>query len=317
MFAVFCNYLRGVQDLPINSATNRHTSKSIKQNLKQFVKFLADLAKLFKLLFPKLWGVSTFLFILLLVDLVALEFVVYQVGLLSGKFFKVLTNKDLAGFSTLALYSIGLIIINSSMKSFNDFLARLLEIVWRKHITLKLHELYFTKKNFYYVQNNVSNDSSVNCQSRRINVDLISSNNTNESDFNGLVSSTNSTNIPKCSIIKNNRVNAASKSTSNSFEKLNVLDNIDQRITQDVASLCDSISNIVGLLLISPFVILWYGYQTYSNVGYSGPLAILIYFLIWGLINGPFTAPIARVVYKQDRREGDFRYSELFFVKIF
>ena len=44
----------------------------------------------------------------------------------------------------------------------------------------------------------------------------------------------------------------------NSFNKL---DNPDQRITQDVNSLCVSFSSIIPLLLITPFVICWYGYK--------------------------------------------------------
>ena len=40
-----------------------------------------------------------------------------------------------------------------------------------------------------------------------------------------------------------------------------------------------------------------------------GPLAVLVYFIIWSLINGPLTNPLAKVVYVQDKREGDFRFS--------
>jgi ABC-type uncharacterized transport system fused permease/ATPase subunit len=43
-------------------------------------------------------------------------------------------------------------------------------------------------------------------------------------------------------------------------------------------------------------------------VGYYGPLTVLIYFIIWSMINGPLAKSIINVVYKQDKKEGDFRY---------
>jgi ABC-type uncharacterized transport system fused permease/ATPase subunit len=57
---------------------------------------------------------------------------------------------------------------------------------------------------------------------------------------------------------------APSHNTTSNNDKageIQILDNPDQRITQDVKSLCDSISTIVPLLMITPFVIGWYGYQ--------------------------------------------------------
>ena len=51
--------------------------------------------------------------------------------------------------------------------------------------------------------------------------------------------------------------------------------------------------------------------KTFATVGYTGPLAVFIYFVIWCLINGPLTNPIATVIYSQDKREGDFRFKHM------
>lgn len=51
--------------------------------------------------------------------------------------------------------------------------------------------------------------------------------------------------------------------------------------------------------------------KAYTTVGYSAPLSVFVYFLVWSIINGPFAAPIARIIYKQDRLEGDFRYKHM------
>ena len=46
-------------------------------------------------------------------------------------------------------------------------------------------------------------------------------------------------------------------------------------------------------------------------MGIAGPLAVVVYFIVWSLINGPFSVPIASVVYREDKREGDFRFQHV------
>jgi ATP-binding cassette, subfamily D (ALD), member 4 len=255
MFLNICTYIRGKEE------DNNYNKISI---FKSF-------PLIFRLFFPLFLSVPTLVFGLLLIDVVALEFVVYQVGLLGGKFYKSLTDKNLDNFKDLAIISILLIILNSFMVSMRDFSAQLLSILWRKNITLELHKLYFEKKNYYYIQQKL----------------LIS----NENSSDVLLLDHKSTNV----LIEQDLV------------KNTLIDNPDQRITQDVNSLCKSFSTILPVLIISPFVICWYTYQAFLNIGYTGPLTVFVYFIVWSIINGPLTGPIARVIYKQDIKEGDFR----------
>jgi len=261
MFLNICNYIRGREE-----DNNNYKQISIFKNV----------PLIFRLFFPAFVSVSTLVFCLLLVDVVALEFVVYFVGLLGGKFYKSLTDKNLDDFKDLAIISILLIVLNALMVSIREFFAQLLSILWRKNITLVLHKLYFEKKNFYYIQQKLSSKNDVN-----------------SNNFDLLDKSTNVLIEPDLLNIKNN------------------LDNPDQRITQDVNSLCKSFSTILPILIISPFVIGWYTYQAFLNIGYSGPLTVCVYFIVWSIINGPLTGPIARVIYKQDIKEGDFRFKHM------
>nr|APD26523.1 ATP-binding cassette transporter subfamily D member 4 protein [Brachionus koreanus] len=292
------NYLRG-DEYPnqTRAQSHRHKFSHLFESLKLFFKYLS---RVIKHLFPSFISASSILFIILLTDVVLLEFVVYRVGLFSGRYFKVLSERDLVAFWPLAATSIAYIIINALMKSIKDFITNLLSIVWRKYITLSLHDNYFNSKNFYYLQHQIGYseealsiliDGNHSAKSKTVKRRSLGVQNSIEpilGEINGL------------------------EPCSNDFDQKNViLDNPDQRITQDVKSLCISIANIVPLILISPFVIGWYGYQTYITVGYSGPLAVVVYFLVWAMINGPLTAPIARVIYKQDKKEGDFRFKHM------
>jgi ATP-binding cassette, subfamily D (ALD), member 4 len=282
----FCNYLRGVNDAKQDQAGLGTTP--IDHKLRTFKRFLKHFTSLFKYFFPRFMSVSTFFFVILLINVVVLEFVIYQVGSLSGKFYKTLSSKDLDGFVRTAVIAVGWIVLNSLLLSTKGYLAQLLSIIWRQHITLNLHELYFANRNFYYLlDENGMSDKNGSSESTCIE---ILNQNVNDS-VNPLI---------------NNQI------SSNLISRKKItLDNPDQRITQDVNSLCVSLSIIIPIVLISPFVIGWYTYQAFITVGYFGPLAAFVYFILCSFINGPFMSPLAKVIYDLDKREGDFRYKHM------
>ena len=252
----FCSYLRGFEELE-SSLFNRRSSSSYK------LFFLAHIPRILSLFFPSFFAAATLVFFLLLVDVVALEFVVYRVGLLGGKFYKALTEKSIDSFKYLAIVAISYILVNSLMVSLRDFFANLLSIIWRKNVTLKLHGLYFKNKNFYYIQQHLLSSSN--------------NNNNNTSEVNNDLTQKSTSVLIEPGPNHNNQLNQ-------------ILDNPDQRITQDVFALSKSFSTILPVLLISPFVIAWYTYQTWASVGYFGPITVFVYFLIWSLVNGPLTS---------------------------
>ncbi|XP_065919594.1 lysosomal cobalamin transporter ABCD4-like [Dysidea avara] len=86
------------------------------------------------------------------------------------------------------------------------------------------------------------------------------------------------------------------------------IDNPDQRITQDVDRFCDQLSQAMPDLVIAPLVVAFYTYQTTKNVGYESPLLIFGFFLISTVLNKFLISPIASLVFKQEAKEGDFRF---------
>lgn len=243
---IIFNYICGYE-YPTHSRIPTHGYKlsHLFGSLKLFFKYLS---KVVKYLFPSFISASSILFLILLIDVVLLEFVVYRVGLFSGRYFKVLSERDLAAFWSLAATSIAYIIINALMKSIKDFVTNLLGIVWRKYITLELHKNYFQSKNFYYLLHKCDlNDDGIN---------------------NGLVNSSKTKNRHSSQVQNSiepilGEIDDLEQNIGSNKNK-SLLDNPDQRITQDVKSLCTSIANIVPLMLISPFVIGWYGYQVFK-----------------------------------------------------
>ncbi|KAJ7384685.1 ATP-binding cassette sub- D member 4 [Desmophyllum pertusum] len=99
------------------------------------------------------------------------------------------------------------------------------------------------------------------------------------------------------------------------YYKLNVLqdklDNIDQRITQDVDKFCDTFRKSLIVFIISPFTIGYYTYQCYQSSGYLGPVIIYGYFIVGTIINKLIMTPIVSLVVKQEKLEGDFRFKHM------
>jgi len=104
MLRLFCHYLRGrnEEEQVFPTKTNSLVGKVL-----ALKKFLRHLGLITKLIFPRFFCASTFLLAFLLADVVGLEFIVYQVGLLGGKFYKSLTDKNLIDFKNLAFLAIG------------------------------------------------------------------------------------------------------------------------------------------------------------------------------------------------------------------
>ncbi|VDL69788.1 unnamed protein product [Nippostrongylus brasiliensis] len=90
------------------------------------------------------------------------------------------------------------------------------------------------------------------------------------------------------------------------------IDNPDQRITQDVEKLCNLLAvTILPSLLVSPFVIGYYTYQTWSTAGGFGVGIIYLYFVIGAILNRILVSPLTKWAAKVEKAEGDFRFKHV------
>lgn len=86
------------------------------------------------------------------------------------------------------------------------------------------------------------------------------------------------------------------------------VDNADQRITQDVDNWATSLAGIISQVIAAPLIIVYYAVFTAAYISWYAPLIILVWFALGYLANRLLMAPIARVVVRQERFEGDFRH---------
>lgn len=99
------------------------------------------------------------------------QFIVYQVGIITADFYRILSDKDLPQFTNHCLYSLMLIAIISGIKAAKSYVSSVLYIYWRQIFTKKLHKLYFYS-NFYYQINVMNEENKIENPDQRITQDI-------------------------------------------------------------------------------------------------------------------------------------------------
>lgn len=85
------------------------------------------------------------------------------------------------------------------------------------------------------------------------------------------------------------------------------LDNVDQRLSQDVDRLCAELSSVVSQIVLSPLTILYYSFQVSRTIGLFGLVACIAIFLASSAVNRCFIKSIVKWTYLKGQHEGDYR----------
>ncbi|CCD71214.1 ABC transmembrane type-1 domain-containing protein [Caenorhabditis elegans] len=206
-----------------------------------------NLFRLFPLIYSNTW-LTLVLTAVTIAASVGNEIVNYKTGVIPGKFYVALIEKDEPKFWHIfwiaSLCYVGLCLLMALM----NFFSWCLYIQQRKNLVQCLHKLYY-KNNFYYQLNGV--------------------------DDHGI-------------------------------------DNPDQRITQDADKLTKLLgTSIIPTVLLSPFIISYYGVRVWETAGGWGFGMIVAYFLIGVIINRILIGPITPWAARVEKAEGDFRYKHV------
>ncbi|KAM6462113.1 lysosomal cobalamin transporter ABCD4 isoform 1-T1 [Liasis olivaceus] len=111
--------------------------------------FLHRFLNIQTILFPTFTSKNVLMFLTLLVVALLNQLVIYQVGLIPSQYFSVLGNKDLYEFHKVTAVALILIVLNSMLKSLDQFICNLMYVSWRKTLTEYLHGYYFQGQEYY------------------------------------------------------------------------------------------------------------------------------------------------------------------------
>ncbi|KAF9938801.1 ATP-binding cassette sub- D member 4 [Mortierella alpina] len=112
--------------------------------------FLRRLQRLLKVLFGKRSKI-TWMYVGMIMFCILNEFVVYYVGTIPSRYYKVLGDKDSSGFLRLLLVSLGTVFMAGLGKSIIFLFGSLLALESRKVLTLHFHQIYIQPKLFYRI----------------------------------------------------------------------------------------------------------------------------------------------------------------------
>uniref|UniRef100_A0A671UZU8 ATP-binding cassette, sub-family D (ALD), member 4 n=1 Tax=Sparus aurata TaxID=8175 RepID=A0A671UZU8_SPAAU len=112
-------------------------------------KFVQRFYSIQKVLFPSWRSQSALMFGTLLAVTLTEQLIIYQVGVLPSRFYNVLADKDYSGFKSLVGTAMVLILINSTLKSLDQYICNQMYVSWRKTLTESLHTAYFQGRVYY------------------------------------------------------------------------------------------------------------------------------------------------------------------------
>nr|XP_033808404.1 ATP-binding cassette sub-family D member 4 isoform X1 [Geotrypetes seraphini] len=131
--------------------------------------FLQRFLRIQAILFPYWSCQNSVMFLTLLFVALLEQLVIYQVGVIPSQYFGVLGHRNLEGFKNLTVIAVILIISNSALKSFDQFICNLMYVNWRKDLTEYFHRYYFEGK-VYYILNVLRKD--IDNPDQRISQDI-------------------------------------------------------------------------------------------------------------------------------------------------
>lgn len=127
----------------------RGDAKKVKSRPKLDLKFVQRFCGIQRILFPSWSSENVLMFGTLLFVTLLEQLVIYQVGVLPSKFYEVLADKDLSVFKSLVAVAVLLILLNSTLKSLDQYICSLMYVSWRRTLTESLHKAYFQSRVYY------------------------------------------------------------------------------------------------------------------------------------------------------------------------
>lgn len=89
------------------------------------------------------------------------------------------------------------------------------------------------------------------------------------------------------------------------------VDNPDERVTQELYNFSQSLTELLRKTVAAPLMILYYSWWVWKYVGWYGPVSVYIFFTMGAAVTRCIISPIAGLVARQERLEAFFRIAHV------
>ncbi|KAJ3110265.1 ATP-binding cassette sub- D member 4 [Phlyctochytrium bullatum] len=284
----------------------------------------------------------TWVYLALVITSLVFELVVWWIGTATSGFYAVIINRDLPGFLRTVVLCFALYVAVSLLKGLIQFIHGILGIRLRRRLTLMLHSLYTQNAKVLYdvavtrvpppptpndpgiPASGSTPTSAVDWTLRGLRLRRGSKPGNNPSapslpttaSYQPFPHPGDSARLPdeKTPLLfggpgPRRRASTPDAPTPLPSAAATFADNPDQTIAQDVDKLGEQVRRILDTLVIDPFVIIYYTYQTYAIIGSPvGPALVYAYFVVTALACRWAMTPLVPLIYRKERAEGDFRF---------
>ncbi|KAL4860116.1 ATP-binding cassette sub-family D member 4 [Chlorella vulgaris] len=206
---------------------------------------------------------------------VAEAVVVAEVGKVAGSFYRIVVDAQPAMLANAMLHAGLLYAASTAIYAATSWVTEALALQWRQRLTSHLHRQYCQHQHAYYFLQLPASQRRQQAGMWEQQEELGQQQHGEEGDEE---------------------------------EEGSRVDNADQRIASDAAELCECLAAVSRVAAAAPFKLLW---LTHSYLGWRCVAAVYAFFWLAGLVQRLAVAPVARLVFRQERREGDLRFAHL------
>lgn len=243
-------------------------------------------------------------YLALLLALIAVgeALVVAQVGKVAGSFYRIVIDRQPASLAAMLLHAAALYAASTALYAAACWVTGSLALRWRQRLTSHLHWRYCSGHAFYTLHQQQQQQQEQQTAA--------------DATHNLLAGQQAADGGPGVAVDKPPLFQQPQGGTRESPSCGKPLaagggDNPDQRIASDAAALCEDLAEVAKVAAAAPFKLLYYSWLTWGYLGWQGLAAVYAFFWAAALVQRLAVAPVSRLVFRQERREGDLRFSHL------
>lgn len=262
---------------------------------------------------------------LLIGSAVAVEIVAVQLMDVLASFYSSVSSEDSEMFVHTLLRAFVITTLISMFKSILQYSTESTALEWRKGLVLYLQSLYIDDRTAY----TILIGSGIPTSSFSSKKERFGSANYEHTIFDDVMLSTttddildqmesygarklSSTSHSGCSSVGSD--DAIGENTSSiKFEQPSIIENVDQRVTQDVDKLCTQSATLLSTVVITPGLIVFYMCYLWRLFGWVAPTACVVYFILSAIVTTILTKSLAALIYRQEKLEGYFRLNHMLY----